>query len=141
MRRFFHILLLTLVLMTVSLISALMAMQFAIHGREVPIPSLIGRSPAEAERAASTEGLQLVVERQFYSAEVPEGKIMTQLPPAGTKVRRGWTVRAAQSLGPQRVTIPDLTRRKRACCGTEHTQTWSCFGQYRVGELVRCATG
>jgi beta-lactam-binding protein with PASTA domain len=109
MRRFFHILLLTLVLMTVSLISALMAMQFAIHGREVPIPSLIGRSPAEAERAASTEGLQLVVERQFYSAEVPEGKIMTQLPPAGTKVRRGWTVRAAQSLGPQRVTIPDLT--------------------------------
>ena len=34
---------------------------------------------------------------------------MTQVPPAGTKVRRGWTVRAAQSLGPQRVTIPDLT--------------------------------
>ena len=109
MRRFFHILLLTLVLMTVSLISALTAMQFAIHGREVPVTKLIGRTPAEAERAVSAAGLQLAVERQFYSADVSEGRIMTQLPATGMKVRRGWTVRAAQSLGPQRVTIPDLT--------------------------------
>ncbi len=34
---------------------------------------------------------------------------MTQVPPAGTKVRRGWMVRVAQSLGPQRVAIPDVT--------------------------------
>lgn len=34
---------------------------------------------------------------------------MTQMPPAGTKVRRGWMVRVAQSLGPQRVAIPDVT--------------------------------
>jgi beta-lactam-binding protein with PASTA domain len=84
-------------------------MQFAIHGREVDIPKLVGMSPADAERAASASGLQLVVERQFYSATVPEGKIMTQIPPPGMKVRRGWTVRVAQSLGPQRVTIPNLT--------------------------------
>ncbi|MGA9528590.1 MAG: PASTA domain-containing protein [Terriglobales bacterium] len=109
MRRFFQILLLTLVLLTVSLISALTAMQFAIHGREVSVPGVIGKTTAEAERAASASGLRLAVERQFFSADISEGKIMTQLPPAGTKVRRGWTIRAAQSLGPQRVTIPDLT--------------------------------
>jgi len=34
---------------------------------------------------------------------------MTQMPPPGTKVRRGWSIRVAQSLGPQRVTIPDVT--------------------------------
>jgi beta-lactam-binding protein with PASTA domain len=50
-----------------------------------------------------------VVEREFYSADVPEGKIMTQMPPPGTKVRRGWSVRVAQSLGIQRVAIPDVT--------------------------------
>ena len=44
-------LLLALVLMTVALISALMAMQLAIHGREVTIPKLVGMSPFEAERA------------------------------------------------------------------------------------------
>jgi beta-lactam-binding protein with PASTA domain len=34
---------------------------------------------------------------------------MSQLPPPGTKVRRGWQVRVAQSLGPTRVVIPDVT--------------------------------
>ncbi len=109
MRRFFRIVLLALVLMTVALISALAAMQFAIHGREVAIPKLLGMAPLDAERAAAASGLQFAIERQFYSPDVPEGKIMTQVPPPGAKVRRGWTVRVAQSLGPQRVAIPDLT--------------------------------
>jgi beta-lactam-binding protein with PASTA domain len=34
---------------------------------------------------------------------------MTQIPPPGTKVRRGWSIRVAQSLGPQRVAIPAVT--------------------------------
>ncbi len=109
MRQFFRMLLLALVLMTVALISALTAMQFAIHGREVAIPKLVGMSPGEAERAGAASGLQVVIERQFYSADIPEGRIMTQVPPPGTKVRRGWSVRVAQSLGPQRVAIPDVT--------------------------------
>ena len=109
MRQFFRMLLLALVLMTVALISALTAMQLAIHGREVAIPKLVGMSPLEAERAGAASGLQVVVERQFYSPDIPEGKIMTQMPPPGTKVRRGWSIRVAQSLGPQRVAIPDVT--------------------------------
>jgi beta-lactam-binding protein with PASTA domain len=109
MRNFFRMLLLALVLMTVALISALTAMQLAIHGREVAIPKLVGMSPSEAERAGAASGLQVVVERQFYSPDIPEGKIMTQVPPPGTKVRRGWSVRVAQSLGPLRVAIPDVT--------------------------------
>ena len=95
--------------MTVALISALTAMHLAIHGREVAIPKLVGMSPLEAERAGAASGLLVVVERQFYSPNIPEGKIMTQMPPPGTKVRRGWSIRVAQSLGPQRVTIPDVT--------------------------------
>jgi beta-lactam-binding protein with PASTA domain len=109
MRQFFRMLLLALVLMAVALISALTAMHLAIHGREVAIPKLVGMGPLEAERAGAASGLQVVVERQFYSADIPEGKIMTQMPPPGTKVRRGWSVRVAQSLGPQRVAIPDVT--------------------------------
>jgi beta-lactam-binding protein with PASTA domain len=109
MRQFFRMLLLALVLMTVALISALTSMQLAIHGREVTIPKLVGMNPAEAERAGAGFGLQVIVERQFYSSDIPEGKIMTQMPPPGTKVRRGWSVRVAQSLGPQRVAIPDVT--------------------------------
>src|SRR5271170_7178942 len=109
MRQFFRMLLLALVLTTVALISALTAMQLAIHGREVAIPKLVGMSPFEAERAGAASGLQVVIERQFYSADIPEGRIMTQMPPPGTKVRRGWSIRVAQSLGPLRVAIPDVT--------------------------------
>jgi beta-lactam-binding protein with PASTA domain len=48
------------------------------------------------------------IERQYYSATVPEGKILSQLPAPGTKVRRGWQIRVAESLGPQRVEIPNV---------------------------------
>lgn len=102
-------LLLALILMTVALISALTAMQLAIHGREVAVPKLIGLSPLEAERTGTASGLQVMIERQFYSPTIPEGKIMTQIPLPGTKVRRGWSVRVAQSLGPLRIAIPDVT--------------------------------
>src|ERR1019366_8869817 len=108
MRQFFRMLLLALALMTVALISALTAMQLAIHGREVAIPKLVGMSPLEAERAGAALGLQVIVERQVYSPDIPEGRIMTQMPPPGTKVRRGWSIRMAQRLGPQRVALPNV---------------------------------
>jgi eukaryotic-like serine/threonine-protein kinase len=98
-----------LVLVIVAMISALTAMRFAIHGQEVEVPPLVGLTPAEAEHAVGGLGLQISMERQYYSPQVPEGKIMSQLPTPGTKVRRGWEVRVAQSLGPMRVAIPDVT--------------------------------
>jgi beta-lactam-binding protein with PASTA domain len=109
MRQFFRMLFLALVLLTVALVSALTAMRFAIHGREVAIPKVVGMTPGEAERAVGSSGLDVVVERQFYSPDVPEGRIMSQAPLAGVKVRRGWSIRVAQSLGPQRIAIPEVT--------------------------------
>jgi len=99
-----------LVLVVVALVSALTTMRFAIHGQEVQVPTLLGLSPSEAERAVAGLGLQIDIERQYYSPRIPEGRIMTQLPPPGTRVRRGWQVRVAESLGPQRVAIPDVTK-------------------------------
>ncbi|HYA48029.1 MAG TPA: PASTA domain-containing protein [archaeon] len=101
--------LLALVLVIVAMVSALTAMRFAIHGQEVAVPPLVGLAPAEAERAVAGLGLQISIERQYYSPQIPEGRIMSQLPVPGTKVRRGWQVRVAQSLGPTRVAIPDVT--------------------------------
>ena len=100
---------LALVLVIVAMVSGLTAMRLAIHGQEVAVPALVGMSPADAERTVAGLGLQLSVERQYYSAQVPEGRIMSQLPLPGMKVRHGWQVRVAQSLGPTRVAIPDVT--------------------------------
>jgi len=109
MRTFFRFAILALVLVIVAMISGLTAMRFAIHGQEVAVPSLVGLTPADAEKSIGGLGLQMSIERQFYSQQVPEGRIMSQLPAPGTKVRCGWQVRVAQSLGPTRVTIPDVT--------------------------------
>src|SRR5579871_2783168 len=100
---------LALVLVIVAMVSALTAMRFAIHGQEVAVPPLVGLVPTEAERAVVAAGLQMSIERQYYSAQIPEGRIMSQLPLPGTKVRHGWQVRVAQSLGPTRVAIPNVT--------------------------------
>jgi beta-lactam-binding protein with PASTA domain len=110
MKPLFRFAMMALVLVVVALVSALTAMRFAIHGQVVAVPAVVGLAPSEAERAVAGAGLQIEVERQYYSPQIPEGRIMTQLPLPGTKVRRGWQVRVAQSLGPQRVVIPDVTR-------------------------------
>jgi eukaryotic-like serine/threonine-protein kinase len=100
---------LALVLVIVAMVSALTAMRFAIHGQEVAVPALVGLTPSEAERVTAGSGLQVSIERQYYSPNIPDGRIMSQLPLPGLKVRRGWQVRVAQSLGPTRVRIPDVT--------------------------------
>jgi eukaryotic-like serine/threonine-protein kinase len=110
MKSFFKFAMLALMLVAVALVSALTAMRFAIHGQVVEVPAVVGLTPTDAERAVAGLGLQIEVERQYYSPQIAEGRIMTQLPLPGAKVRRGWQVRVAQSLGPQRVAIPDVTK-------------------------------
>jgi beta-lactam-binding protein with PASTA domain len=108
MRQFFRIALRVLILIAVFLASALTAMRLAIHGREVAMPKVVGMSMADANRAAAASGLFLYVEDRFYSADMPEGRILSQLPPAGESVRRGTRIRIALSLGPQKLVIPNL---------------------------------
>src|SRR5881396_440716 len=93
MRKVLRYFLLAMVLVVVALLSALAAMRLAIHGREVSVPDLSGKSPAEAHRIADGLGLALAVERSYYSSTVPEGKVLSQVPGSGTLVRRGWEIR------------------------------------------------
>jgi eukaryotic-like serine/threonine-protein kinase len=100
--------LLALLLIVVALVSALTTMRLAIHVREVRVPDFRGKSPAEALRIAEANGLAIQVETNYYSGSVPEGRVLSQGPAPGTIVRRGWDVQLALSLGPQRVTIPQV---------------------------------
>ncbi len=108
MLRLIRYFLLSLVLLLVGFASALLSMRFAIHGREVRVPRFIGLTPLEAERLATSEGLVVALENRFYSSDVPEGYIVSQSPAFNARVRRGWKVRLAQSLGPQRASIPTV---------------------------------
>ncbi len=106
-----------LILLLVFLSSALLAMRFAIQGREVRVPKLAGLTPAEAERVANSNGLVLSVESRFYSSAVPQGRIVSQAPAPDATVRRGWKVRVAESLGPQRAAVPNLIGQSQLAAG------------------------
>jgi beta-lactam-binding protein with PASTA domain len=106
-----------LVLLLVFLSSALLAMRFAIQGREVHVPKLVGLTPVEAERVANSDGLVLSIESRFYSPAVPPGRIVSQSPAPDATVRRGWKVRVAESLGPQRAAVPNLIGQSQHAAG------------------------
>lgn len=108
MRGFVRIVLLGLTLVVLALLSALTAMRFAIHRDEVDVPKLVGLSSADAARMAENSGLAVDVESNFYSPDVAAGRVVSQIPAPGSKVRRGWRVRTALSLGPQKIAIPDV---------------------------------
>ena len=108
MRGFLRFVWMTLVLLIVALMSALITMSLAVHGREVEVPNLAGKTPGDARRLSEFQGLSAKVEREYYSASVPEGRVISQSPAPGTMVRHGWEIALAVSLGPQRVTIPDV---------------------------------
>src|SRR5579871_6308256 len=98
---------LVLVLVSVGLLAAIITMHFVIHGAEVQVPSLKGMTVSDARSQTSGLGLNLEVDNRYYSSDVAPGHILTQSPPAGTVVRREWRVRVAESLGPQKVEVPD----------------------------------
>jgi beta-lactam-binding protein with PASTA domain len=104
---FFQIASLVMLLVAVALLSAVTTMHFAIHGVEVQVPSLKGMTVAEARSQTSGLGLNLEVDNRYYSGDVTAGHILSQSPAPGTVVRREWRVRVAESLGPQKVDVPE----------------------------------
>ncbi len=105
--RWFGIGLTVLAMSTVALLSALITMRLAIHAGEVKVPNLSGMTLDDASDQTHDAELNLTVENRFYSTTVPAGRVLSQSPVAGTSVRKGWHMRITESIGPQKVAIPD----------------------------------
>jgi beta-lactam-binding protein with PASTA domain len=104
---FFQVASLVMLLVAMALLAADITMHFAIHGVEVKVPSLKGMTESEARSQTSGLGLNLDVDNRYYSGDVAAGHILSQSPAAGTVVRREWRVLVAESLGPQKVEVPE----------------------------------
>jgi beta-lactam-binding protein with PASTA domain len=107
-QNFFQGAMLLVGLVLTALIAAVLTMQFAIHGHEVRIPVLKDMTVAQARSQTSGLGLNLEVDNRYYSADVAAGHILSQSPAPGSVVRRAWRVRVAESLGPQKVEVPNV---------------------------------
>jgi beta-lactam-binding protein with PASTA domain len=104
---FFQVGSLVMLLVATALLAAIATMHFAIHGAEVQVPALTGMTVSEARSQTSGLGLDLDVDNRYYSGDVAQGHILTQSPAPGTVVRREWRVRVSESLGPQKVEVPE----------------------------------
>lgn len=107
-KSFLQIALLLLLLVAAALVAAIVTMHFAIHGAEVQVPALKGMTVADARAQTAGLGLTLSVDNRYYSGDVAAGHILSQSPAPGTVVRREWQVRVAESLGPQKVDVPEI---------------------------------
>jgi len=98
------------ILASLAFLSALTAMRFAIQGREVVVPDVVGKKAAEAQQILQGRGVGLRVEDRIYSP-VPVDCVVRQSPPAGVHVKIGQYAHVVLSLGPQRANIPKLEER------------------------------
>jgi beta-lactam-binding protein with PASTA domain len=97
-----------LLLMVVGLLAAITTMHFAIHGSEVTVPDFKGMTLEQVRQQCAGLSLNLIVDNRYYSAETAVNRVLSQSPTPGTVVRQEWDVRVAVSLGPQKVTVPNI---------------------------------
>jgi beta-lactam-binding protein with PASTA domain len=99
--------LLAFILASVTFLSALTAMRFAIQGREVVMPDLVGMKSTQAQSILQGRKLGMRVEDRTYN-QLPVDSIVRQSPAANTRVKTGQDAHVVLSSGPQKATIPEL---------------------------------
>jgi eukaryotic-like serine/threonine-protein kinase len=102
------IVLMVAILAVAGILSALTAMRFAIRGREVVVPSLIGKTEDEAQKLLEDNGLTLKVSSKRFTSNVPEGHIVDQIPAIGTRLKANRSVKVLVSLGDRKYAVPNL---------------------------------
>jgi beta-lactam-binding protein with PASTA domain len=99
------------VLMTVAVVSAITTIRLTIHGRQETLPNLVGMPLDQAQNVVRGLGLDLNVEDRLYSDKIPPNAVASQMPAAGTSIKAQQHVHVLLSLGPQKVSVPDLVGR------------------------------
>jgi eukaryotic-like serine/threonine-protein kinase len=102
--------LLLFILSSVAFLSALTAMRFAVQGREVAMPDVVGKAVVPAQQILRGRGLGIKVEDRIFS-NLPVDTVVRQSPPPNMRVKTGQRAHVVLSLGPQKVTIPQLQDR------------------------------
>jgi serine/threonine-protein kinase len=73
------------------------------------VPSVIGMSYDDATRRLDDEGFRVTTGEQRYHQSAPEGSVLEQSPPAGSREPRGTTIALDLSRGPRFSEVPRLT--------------------------------
>ncbi len=106
----FRMAVLLFILSSVAFLSALTAMRFAVQGREVAMPDIVGKKALTAQQVLHGRGVGMKVEDRIFS-NLPVDTVVRQSPPPSMRVKTGQSAHVVLSLGPQKVQIPQLLDR------------------------------
>jgi len=104
-----RILLLAMGMVVAAVLSAWVAFTFLTSGGEVTVPALEGVELRAALELTSREQLGLRVKGTGYDLGTPPGHVISQDPPAGTRIKENRIVYVIVSQGTPSVFIPDLS--------------------------------
>lgn len=106
-----------LVLSSIALVSSLgmafsvgayMTLRAAVSSPEIVVPNVVDLDARDAQRALDDLGLKPEISGSRHEADVPAGKVLEQLPVAGSTTKPGRPVRLVLSLGAGEAIVPDL---------------------------------
>jgi serine/threonine-protein kinase len=75
---------------------------------QVTVPNFIGQDLTAAQAAATKAGISIAVSGSSQSSGAPVNSILTQDPPAGSRIDKGGTVNVTVVAGAETVAVPDL---------------------------------
>ncbi|SHH19253.1 serine/threonine protein kinase [Thermosyntropha lipolytica DSM 11003] len=101
-----------LVLILAALIGLLAGIFYVLgdglFGKEVEVPDIVGMESKEAKDTLDKLGLKMVVVREDTSSDMEPGRIVSQNPPAGMKVKKGREIEVVLSKGTAIAKVPNL---------------------------------
>jgi beta-lactam-binding protein with PASTA domain len=92
-------------------LSFYLSIQAAMRSNEVTVPDLSGLDLERSSEMVKPMELKLQVVDQRHDPAVSSGKVLEQMPRAGSSVRRGRKVKLVLSLGGEVLDVPDLIGR------------------------------
>jgi eukaryotic-like serine/threonine-protein kinase len=101
---------------------------------EITVPNIEGKNLSEANELLKKFNLVLNVNEKQYKESIPRDEVIKQLPPPGRTVRRGREIKAVVSMGPEMVTVPDLTGMSLRECGVNLTNKRLMLGKVKTSK-------
>jgi beta-lactam-binding protein with PASTA domain len=121
--------LLVFILAAAGFLSAIITIRFAIHGRIVQVPNIVGQDSKTAQKMLANRGLGMRIADRIYT-DAPADRVVRQVPTAGEQVKVGQQAHVVISLGARKVSIPLLEGRSLRAARVELLR-----GNLQVGEI------
>lgn len=122
------------ILASVAFLSALTAMRYAVQGREVDVPDLVGKPASDARQILFGRRIGMKVEDRIYSP-LPIDQVVRQSPPPETTIKTGQFEHVVLSLGPRKQIIPEIQNRSARAARIELLQSGMQAGEISAAYL------